>query len=69
MVGSTPTRFRQGWVQVELGTRKSRPDSVASEARRRARERAGMPPGSRVITDKRKKPPKHKKAHLENELA
>jgi hypothetical protein len=35
--------------------------SVAKEARRRARIKAGAPPASRVIEDKRRKPPKHKK--------
>lgn len=34
---------------------------VAKEARRRARLGLGLPPAERVITDKRLKPPKHKK--------
>jgi hypothetical protein len=34
---------------------------VGKEARRRARLGIGMPPAGRVITDKRDKPPKHKK--------
>jgi hypothetical protein len=38
------------------------------EARRMARERAGQPPAERIIPDKRKKPPKHKKALIEDEL-
>jgi hypothetical protein len=38
---------------------------VGKEARRRARERAGLPPTERVIPDKRKRPPKHKKKLLE----
>jgi hypothetical protein len=41
---------------------------LAKEARRRARDRAGLPPGSRVIPDKRRKPPKHKKRILDEEL-
>jgi hypothetical protein len=42
--------------------------SVGKEARRRARERAGLPPAERVIPDKRRKPPKHKKQVFEQEL-
>jgi hypothetical protein len=42
---------------------------VGKEARRRARERAGAPPAERVIPDKRRKPPKHKKRELERELS
>jgi hypothetical protein len=34
---------------------------VHKEARRLARLGIGAPPGERVIPDKRKKPPKHKK--------
>jgi hypothetical protein len=36
--------------------------TAAKEARRRARLAAGSPPSARVIPDKRRKPPKHKKA-------
>jgi hypothetical protein len=36
--------------------------TAAKEARRRARLAAGTPPSERVIPDKRRKPPKHKKA-------
>jgi hypothetical protein len=35
--------------------------NAAKEARRRARLAAGSPPAERVIADKRRKPPKHKK--------
>jgi hypothetical protein len=35
--------------------------TAAKEARRRARLAAGTPPTERVIPDKRRKPPKHKK--------
>ncbi len=42
--------------------------NVGKEARRRARERAGPPPTERIIPDKRRKPPKHKKALIEQEL-
>jgi len=40
---------------------------IGKETRRRARERAGAPPGERVIPDKRKRPPKHKKRMLEED--
>lgn len=33
----------------------------AKEARRLARLQAGQPPAERIIPDKRRKPPKHKK--------
>jgi uncharacterized protein DUF488 len=36
--------------------------TAAKEARRRARLTAGSPPAERVIPDKRRKPPKHKKS-------
>ena len=35
--------------------------SAAKEARRRARATLGTPPATRIIPDKRSKPPKHKK--------
>ena len=34
--------------------------SAAKEGRHRAREQAGMPPKTRVIADKRRKPPRRK---------
>jgi hypothetical protein len=42
--------------------------SVQKEARRLARERVGPPPAGRVIADRRRKPPKHKKKLLDEEL-
>ena len=39
--------------------------TAGREARRRAREAAGLPPVGRVIPDKRLKPSKHKKNLLE----
>ena len=48
------------------GKVKPRKFTAGSEARRRARELAGPPPASRVIPDKRRKPPKHKKKLLED---
>jgi hypothetical protein len=41
---------------------------VGKEARRRARQSAGLPPAERVILDKRLRPPKHKKKIVESEL-
>jgi len=38
---------------------------AATEIRRQARELQGAPPPTRVIQDKRRKPPKHKKEMLE----
>jgi len=35
--------------------------SAAKEARRRARAVLGTPPATRVVADRRLKPPKHKK--------
>jgi hypothetical protein len=42
---------------------------VHKEARRLARLGIGMPPGGRVIPDKRKKPPKHKKKLSDADLS
>lgn len=47
---------------------KGRQYDPAKEARRRAREQAGQPPAERIIPDKRRKPPKHKKEILEDEM-
>ncbi|MBI3661699.1 MAG: hypothetical protein HY234_01420 [Acidobacteria bacterium] len=41
---------------------------VGKEARRRARQSAGLPPSERVIPDKRRRPPKHKRKILESEI-
>jgi hypothetical protein len=46
---------------VLVTKRKKTPWKVGKEARRRARLGIGTPPAERVITDKRLKPPKHKK--------
>jgi hypothetical protein len=42
--------------------RKRKSFKAAREARRRARSIAGTPPAARVIPDRRRKPPKHKKS-------
>jgi hypothetical protein len=45
-----------------MGTRKKRRTfSKGAAARRAARELAGQPPVERIIADKRRKPPKHRK--------
>jgi hypothetical protein len=41
--------------------------NVATEARRRARKSAVAPGTERVIEDKRRKPPKHKRSWIEQE--
>jgi hypothetical protein len=41
---------------------------VGKEARRHAREAGVAPAATRVIPDKRKRPPKHEKKWLEREL-
>jgi hypothetical protein len=42
--------------------------SAAKEARRRARASGVAPASTRVIPDKRNRPPKHRKDLLENEM-
>jgi hypothetical protein len=59
---------RQAELQYETAMpQKKRPPkfTAANEARRRARETVGAPPTERVIPDKRRKPPKHKKPAAE----
>ena len=46
-------------------TRKRRKFTAGKEARRSARALVGQPPPERVIPDKRRKPPKHKKPLIE----
>jgi putative aminopeptidase FrvX len=48
--------------------RKEKIIDVGKEARRVARQSGIRPAGTRVIPDKRKRPPKHKKSLLEAEL-
>ncbi|MFZ0334780.1 MAG: hypothetical protein WAN10_10075 [Candidatus Acidiferrales bacterium] len=49
-------------------TRKRKPKfEKGTEARRIARENAGTPPAARVIPDRRRKPPKHKKRLVEED--
>jgi len=48
--------------------RKPKKFRAAKEARRRARLALGSPQTERIIPDKRKKPPKHKKKLIEEVL-
>lgn len=41
---------------------------IEKEVRRRARLGIGPPPGEKVILDKRRKAPKHKKKLIEDEI-
>lgn len=54
-------RFEESEAPMPAKKRK-RKFTAANEARRRARLAAGTPPTERVIADKRRKPPKHKKS-------
>lgn len=45
--------------------KRKRKVDIGAEARRRAREKVGLPPTERVIPDKRRKPPKHKRKPIE----
>jgi hypothetical protein len=45
--------------------RKKKTFSAATEVRRQARELQGAPPPTRVIPDKRSRPPKHKNKPLD----
>ncbi len=48
-------------------SKKRRKFSAGKAARKAARELAGQPPVERVIPDKRRKPPKHRKTWLDDE--
>lgn len=58
----TQGELRFSESEESMARKKGKPKfTAAKEARRRARLTAGTPPGERVIPDKRRKPPKHKK--------
>jgi hypothetical protein len=59
--GQTELRFDHSEAAMPAKKRKTK-FTAAREARRRARLAAGTPPAERVIPDKRRKQPKHKKA-------
>ena len=48
-------------------SRKKKKLTAAREARRLARKMAGQLPSARIIPDKRRKPPRHKKQVLEDQ--
>lgn len=48
--------------------KRKRSFSAGAQARLRAREAIGTPPPSRAIPSKKRKPPKHKKDPLDDEL-
>jgi hypothetical protein len=57
------TELRFPEIEAIMPSKKRRTKfTAAKEARRRARLAAGSPPMERVIADKRRKPPKHKKS-------
>jgi uncharacterized protein (DUF488 family) len=62
-----PLKTKQGELEFDSGgvtmpsKKRKRKFTAATEARRRARAVAGPPPAERVIPDKRRKNPKHKK--------
>jgi hypothetical protein len=58
--GQAELRFDESEAAMPSKKRKTK-STAAKEARRRARLAAGSPPAERVIADKRRKPPKHKK--------
>jgi hypothetical protein len=55
-------------MQVQAMAHSKKRFDPARRARRRARAAAGLPPHERVVPDKRRKLPKHKKKLLEQEL-
>jgi len=54
--------------KVPMSPKKRRKFSAGKAARRVARELLGQPPAERVIPDKRRKPPKHKKPLVPEEV-
>jgi hypothetical protein len=56
------------WRAVVVKKTKKKRFSAAKEARRRARASGLVPASTRIIPDKRKRPPKHKKDLLESEM-
>jgi len=53
---------------MKTGKKMRKRVDVSTEARRRARQSAGLPPAERVILDKRLRPPKHKKKVMDSEI-
>ena len=65
-MGSIPIRFRQITAALMAKAKKQKSFSAPKQARKRSREVLGAPPATRVIPDRRDKPPKHKKPLLES---
>ena len=64
-MGSIPIRFRQ--FISSMPRKRPKKFSAAKEVRRQARTLFGSPPPTKVVKDKRRKPPKHKKRVVEQE--
>ena len=76
-MGSIPIRFRQGVPDFPVrsrettcraklnASRRRRPSAPLPKSVARPGELQGTPPPTRVIPDKRRKPPKHKEELLE----
>lgn len=57
------------WVFITMAKRlKPKPFSATKEVKRLARLRVGTPPPSQIQPDEKRKPPKHMKKELEQEL-
>ena len=73
-MGSIPIRFRQRAVPQRprngstMPIKRRKKFSVPKEVRRRSRAALGSPPATRVVENRRRKPPKHKKKLTELEL-
>jgi hypothetical protein len=71
-MGSIPIRFRQITAlrtrepSFVMSSRRPKNFNVPKEARRRSRAVLGTPPATRVLQDRRQKPPKHKKKLTED---
>ncbi len=68
IVSDSEIQKRDSFVPPIMARKKKDRLRVHKEARRLARLGIGMPPGERVIPDKRKKPAKHKKKLADPEL-
>ncbi len=54
--------------EIDMKKRKKKVLDVGKEARRQARKSGVAPAATRVIPDKRKRPPKHEKKWLQEEV-
>jgi hypothetical protein len=68
LFAAVPVRAASGEDQLSRSTIVIRGKlRVGKEARRLARNAAGAPPAEKIIPDKRRKPPKHKKSPLQEQ--